>query len=125
MSALDPLVLVVEDEAPMRRFLRAALAARSYRVAEASTAREGIASITSQRPDVVLLDLGLPDADGIAVTQEIRGWSEVPVVVLSARGREADKVAALDAGADDYLTLPFLADVVLAHVRAALRRSGA
>ena len=123
MSALDPLVLVVEDEAPMRRFLRAALAARSFRVAEAATAREGIVAITSQPPDVVLLDLGLPDADGIDVTKEIRGWSDVPIVVLSARGREADKVGALDAGADDYLTKPFGVDELLARLRAALRRA--
>jgi two-component system KDP operon response regulator KdpE len=115
-------VLVVEDEAPMRRFLRAALAARGYRVVEAGTAKEGIGALTSRPPDVLLLDLGLPDADGIDVTREIRGWSDVPIIVLSARGREADKVAALDAGADDYLTKPFGVDELLARLRVAQRR---
>jgi two-component system KDP operon response regulator KdpE len=123
MSAIEPLVLIVEDEAPMRRFLRAALAARSFRVAEAASAREGIIAITAERPDLVLLDLGLPDADGIDVTRGLREWSDVPIIVLSARGREADKVAALDAGADDYLTKPFGVDELLARMRVALRRS--
>jgi two-component system KDP operon response regulator KdpE len=123
MSALEPLVLVIEDEAPMRRFLRAALSARSFRVAEAGTAKEGIVAITASRPDVVLLDLGLPDADGIDVTRGLRGWTDVPIIVLSARGRESDKVAALDAGADDYLTKPFGVDELLARLRVALRRA--
>jgi two-component system KDP operon response regulator KdpE len=123
VSAVEPLVLIVEDEAPMRRFLRAALVAREFRVAEVATAREGIAAITAQRPDVVLLDLGLPDADGIDVTKGLREWSDVPIIVLSARGRESDKVAALDAGADDYLTKPFGVDELLARLRVALRRA--
>jgi two-component system KDP operon response regulator KdpE len=123
MSAPEPLVLLVEDEAPMRRFLRAALTARSFRVAEAATAREGIVAITASRPDVVLLDLGLPDADGIDVTRGLREWTDVPIIVLSARGRESDKVQALDAGADDYLTKPFGVDELLARMRVALRRS--
>jgi two-component system KDP operon response regulator KdpE len=123
MSALEPLVLVIEDEAPMRRFLRAALSARSFRVAEAGTAQEGMVAITASRPDVVLLDLGLPDADGIDVTRGLRGWTDVPIIVLSARGRESDKVAALDAGADDYLTKPFGVDELLARLRVALRRA--
>jgi len=123
LSAREPLVLVIEDEAPMRRFLRAALTARSFRVAEAGTAREGIVAITASPPDVVLLDLGLPDADGIDVTRGLREWTGVPIIVLSARGRESDKVAALDAGADDYLTKPFGVDELLARMRVALRRA--
>jgi two-component system, OmpR family, KDP operon response regulator KdpE len=123
MTTTAPLVLIVEDEAPMRRFLRAALVARDFRVAEAATAREGIVAITAQLPDLVLLDLGLPDADGIDVTRGLREWSEVPLIVLSARGRETDKVAALDAGADDYLTKPFGVDELLARMRVALRRT--
>jgi len=123
MNAVEPLVLVVEDEAPMRRFLRAALTARSFRVAEAASAREGVVAITASKPDVVLLDLGLPDADGIDVTRELREWTDVPIIVLSARGREADKVLALDAGADDYLTKPFGVDELLARMRVALRRA--
>jgi two-component system KDP operon response regulator KdpE len=122
VSAPDPLVLIVEDEAPMRRFLRAALSARSFRVAEAASAREGIVAITADKPDVVLLDLGLPDEDGIEVTRGLREWTDVPIIVLSARGRESDKVAALDAGADDYLTKPFGVDELLARMRVALRR---
>jgi two-component system KDP operon response regulator KdpE len=123
MNSVEPLVLIVEDEAPMRRFLRAALTARSFRVAEATSAREGITAITASRPDVVLLDLGLPDADGIDVTRGLREWTEVPIIVLSARGRESDKVQALDAGADDYLTKPFGVDELLARIRVALRRA--
>jgi two-component system KDP operon response regulator KdpE len=123
MNAAEPLVLIVEDEAPMRRFLRAALTARSFRVTEAASAREGVIAITASKPDVVLLDLGLPDADGIDVTRELRGWTDVPIIVLSARGRETDKVQALDAGADDYLTKPFGVDELLARIRVALRRA--
>jgi two-component system KDP operon response regulator KdpE len=119
----EPLVLVVEDEAPMRRFLRAALTARSFQVAEATSAGEGVVAITASRPDVVLLDLGLPDADGIDVTRGLREWTDVPIIVLSARGREADKVQALDAGADDYLTKPFGVDELLARIRVVLRRA--
>jgi two-component system, OmpR family, KDP operon response regulator KdpE len=120
-----PLVLVVEDEPQMRRFLRASLTAHAFRLAEAGTAREALASITTQNPEVILLDLGLPDADGIELTREIRGWSSVPIIVISARGREADKVDALDSGADDYLTKPFGVAELLARIRVALRRSSA
>jgi two-component system KDP operon response regulator KdpE len=123
MTTTEPLVLIIEDEAPMRRFLRAALAARSFRVAEAASAREGVVAITASKPDVVLLDLGLPDADGIDVTRGLREWTDVPIIVLSARGRESDKVQALDAGADDYLTKPFGVDELLARMRVALRRA--
>lgn len=123
MSAEAPLVLLIEDEPPMRRFLRAALGAGSFRLVEAATAREGLAQAASRTPDLILLDLGLPDADGIEVTRSIREWSAVPIIVLSARGQEADKVAALDAGADDYLTKPFGVEELLARMRAAFRRA--
>jgi two-component system KDP operon response regulator KdpE len=123
MTTEGPLVLVVEDEPQMRRFLRASLTAHSFRLAEAGTAQEALASITAQSPEVILLDLGLPDRDGIELTREIRGWSSVPIIVISARGREADKVEALDSGADDYLTKPFGVGELLARIRVALRRA--
>ena len=123
MSAHDPLVLVVEDEPQMRRFLRAALTARPFRLVEAATAAEAMIVATSHNPEIILLDLGLPDGDGIDLTRRLRTWSAVPVIVISARGREADKVEALDAGADDYLTKPFGLDELLARMRAALRRA--
>ena len=107
----------------MRRFLRTALGAQDYRLAEATSAREGLALAASRNPDVILLDLGLPDRDGLDVTRELRGWSTVPIIVLSARGREQDKVAALDLGADDYLTKPFGVEELLARIRVALRHS--
>ncbi len=114
-------VLVVEDEAPMRKFLRATLESHGYDAVLAETANEGIAMATQHAPDVVLLDLGLPDRDGLEVTRLLREWSKVPIIVLSARGREDDKVQALDAGADDYLTKPFGVNELLARVRVALR----
>jgi two-component system KDP operon response regulator KdpE len=123
VTSASPLVLVVEDEPQMRRFLRASLTSHGFRLAEAGNAREALAPATSQSPEVILLDLGLPDRDGIDLAREIRGWSRVPIIVLSARGREADKVEALDAGADDYLTKPFGVNELLARIRAALRRS--
>jgi two-component system KDP operon response regulator KdpE len=116
-------ILIVEDENQMRRFLRTALEVHDYRILEASTAREGLAHATAHNPDVMLLDLGLPDGDGIEVTRRLREWSRMPVIVLSARGREEDKVAALDAGADDYLTKPFSVGELLARVRVALRHA--
>src|SRR5215468_365049 len=103
----EPLLLLIDDEAPIRRFLATTLSAHGYRFAAAATAKEGILLASAQPPDVILLDLGLPDADGLDVTRQIRGWSAVPIIVLSARGQEQDKVKALDAGADDYLTKPF------------------
>jgi two-component system KDP operon response regulator KdpE len=121
--AAAPLLLLIEDEPQMRRFLRAALGAQDYRLVEASTAREGLSQAASRNPDVILLDLGLPDRDGLEVTREIRGWSTTPIIVLSARGREQDKVAALDLGADDYLTKPFGVDELLARIRVALRHA--
>jgi two-component system KDP operon response regulator KdpE len=124
-QAHSPLVLMIEDEEPIRRFLRATLEANSYRVKEAGTAREGMLLAVTQRPDVILLDLGLPDGDGLTVTRSLRKESAVPIVVLSARGQESDKVAALDAGADDYLTKPFGVGELLARLRVALRHSAA
>lgn len=121
MSEPRTRVLVVEDEAPMRRFLRATLASHGYEVLEAASAAECIRMATQHNPEVVLLDLGLPDADGLDVTRELRGWSATPIIVLSARGREEDKVEALDTGADDYLTKPFGVNELLARLRVALR----
>jgi two-component system KDP operon response regulator KdpE len=118
------LVLVVEDDPQMRRFLRASLASRGFRLVEAATAEEVTAIVTGQSPEVILLDLGLPDGDGIALARNIREWSRVPIIVISARGREADKVEALDGGADDYLTKPFGVNELMARIRVALRRAG-
>lgn len=116
-------VLVVDDERQIRRFLRAALVTQGYEVSEAGGVREAIEVATTSRPDVVILDLGLPDGDGVTVVQNLREWTQTPILVLSVRGQEADKVSALDAGADDYLTKPFSTGELLARLRAALRRS--
>ena len=118
-----PLVLLIEDEEPIRRFLRATLESNHYRVKEAGTAREGTLQAVTTYPDIILLDLGLPDGDGLHVTRAIRKESRTPIVVLSARGQETDKVAALDAGADDYLTKPFGVSELLARLRVALRHA--
>jgi two-component system KDP operon response regulator KdpE len=123
MADPKPVVLLIEDEPQMRRFLRAALEPHDYRLVDAETAREGLAHATAHSPDVVLLDLGLPDMDGLEVTRRIREWSRMPIIVLSARGRESDKVAALDAGADDYVTKPFAVGELLARMRVALRHA--
>ena len=114
-------ILIVEDEPPIRRLLRATLAAHEHRTLEASTGAEALTALRHHRPDLVLLDLGLPDLDGQALIGRIRELSPVPIVVLSSRGDEAAKVAALDAGADDYVTKPFGADELMARLRAALR----
>jgi two-component system KDP operon response regulator KdpE len=119
----DALVLLVEDEPQMRRFLRAALTARPFRLIEAASVSEAKLLATSHNPEIILLDLGLPDGDGIELTASLREWSRVPIIVISARGREADKVEALDAGADDYLTKPFGVDELLARMRVALRHA--
>jgi len=116
-------VLVIDDEAAIRRFLRAALMSQGYQVTEAASGSEGLTQASTRTPDLILLDLGLPDLDGLAVTQRLRAWTETPIVVLSARGQEADKIAALDAGADDYVTKPFTMGELAARMRAALRRS--
>ncbi len=118
-----PLILIIEDEEPIRRFLRATLAVNHFRVRESSTARDGLLQAVTAHPDLILLDLGLPDGDGLQVTQSVRTESAVPIVILSARGQESDKVAALDAGADDYLTKPFGVGELLARIRVALRHS--
>jgi len=118
-----PLVVVVEDEPQMRKFIRASLVSHGHRVVEAGRASEAVALVTSHNPELVLMDLGLPDADGIELTRQIREWSRVPIIVISARGREDDKVAALDAGADDYLTKPFGVNELLARMRVALRHA--
>ena len=120
-----PLVLVVEDEVQVRRFLRAALGSHGYRVLEADTVREAEQLATSHVPDVYLLDLVLPDGDGIDLARRLREWTKAPIIVVSARGREEDKVNALDAGADDYLTKPFGVNELLARLRVALRHARA
>lgn len=120
---MKPLILVIEDDAQIRRFLRATLAAEGYQFHEALTAAEGIAQAAARQPDLVLLDLGLPDQDGVEVIREIRQWSQMPIIVLSARGQEKDKIAALDLGADDYVAKPFAVGELLARMRAGLRRS--
>ncbi len=119
----EPLILIVEDEAEIRRYLKATLSAHDLTPLEAATAREALQLITTRRPDIILLDLGLPDRDGMELIREVRGWSRTPVIVLSARGQEADKIAALDLGADDYLTKPFAAGELIARIRVALRHA--
>jgi len=121
MTSAAATVLVIEDELQIRRFLRASLSAEGFTVLEAETARDGLAQATRHLPDLILLDLGLPDADGITVIHSLREWSQVPIIVLSARSQEPDKVVALDSGADDYLTKPFGVAELLARIRVALR----
>jgi two-component system KDP operon response regulator KdpE len=123
--AHSPLVLVVDDEKPIRRFLNAALHGNGYRTVEAERGEEALREAATRTPDIVLLDLGLPDVDGIEVTRRLREWSTVPIVVLSARGQEQDKIAALDAGADDYVTKPFAVGELMARMRVALRHRAA
>ncbi|HVU06064.1 MAG TPA: response regulator [Polyangiaceae bacterium] len=118
------LVLLVEDEPQMQRFLRASLGSHGFRLLEAATGAEAVLQATTHSPDIVLMDLGLPDVDGIALTRKLREWSRVPIIVISARGREEDKVEALDAGADDYLTKPFGVNELFARIRVALRHAG-
>jgi two-component system KDP operon response regulator KdpE len=116
-------LLVIEDEAQVRRFLRSSLAPTHYKLLEADTGERGLAIATSCHPDVILLDLGLPDVDGIEVTRRLREWTTVPIIILSARGQDQDKVSALDAGADDYLTKPFSFPELLARIRVAARHA--
>jgi two-component system KDP operon response regulator KdpE len=122
---MKPLILLVEDDPQIRRFLRAALDADGYRLLEAVTAEEGSAQAAARQPDLILLDLGLPDRDGLDVIRGVRKWGKIPILVLSARGQEKDKIAALDLGADDYVAKPFAVGELLARIRAALRRSTA
>jgi two-component system KDP operon response regulator KdpE len=118
---LKPLVLVVEDEEAICNFISAVLSSNGYRVVKAKTGKEGLSMFTSHAPDVVLLDLGLPDTDGIEVLKSIRQWSKAPIVIVSARGNEREKVAALDFGADDYIVKPFGTSELLARIRTAIR----
>ncbi|WP_370680925.1 response regulator [Comamonas sp. GB3 AK4-5] len=122
MTATAPRILLIEDEASIRRFVRLALEDEGWQVFEADTAKRGLIEAASRQPDAVVLDLGLPDADGKTVIAELRSWSALPILVLSAREREEEKVAVLDAGADDYLTKPFGVPELLARLRVLLRR---
>ena len=123
MTELRPTILVIEDEPEIRRFLRTSLGAEGYRVVEAETGERGVIDAGTHKPDLAIVDLGLPDLDGVEVIRRIRAWSRMPVVVLSARAREQAKIEALDAGADDYVTKPFGVGELLARVRVALRHS--
>jgi two-component system KDP operon response regulator KdpE len=123
MTESKPVVLVVEDEPQMRKFVRIALESHDYRVLEAETAAEAIRQATAYTPDAILLDLGLPDMDGLELTRRLREWSGVPILVISAREQEEIKVRALDGGADDYLTKPFGAAELMARLRVALRHA--
>jgi len=125
MSHPVPVAVVIEDEPQIRRFVRAALEAEGWQVFEADTAQRGLTEAGTRKPDLLVLDLGLPDGDGLEVIRDVRSWSAVPIVVLSARVDEADKIAALDAGADDYLTKPFGVGELLARVRANLSQCSA
>jgi len=124
VSENKPTILLIEDEPPLVKFLRVTLG-QDYHVIEATTGESGVRHAAYDRPDLIILDLGLPDLDGIDVTKRVREWSAVPIIVVSARGKEQDKVVALDAGADDYLTKPFGAGELMARVRVALRHAAA
>jgi len=119
----EPVVVLIEDETQIRRFLRATLTGQGYRLFEATNGADGLVEVGSRQPDVVIVDLGLPDMDGLDVIRRLREWTKVPVIVLSARGHERDKVTALDAGADDYVSKPFGAGELLARIRVALRHA--
>jgi two-component system KDP operon response regulator KdpE len=122
MAELAPVVILVEDERQIRRFVRTALEAEGWNVVETDTVKQGLTDAGTRKPDLIILDLGLPDGDGMEFIRDVRSWSKVPIIVLSARGGEHDKIGALDAGADDYLTKPFGVGELLARVRAAARR---
>jgi two-component system KDP operon response regulator KdpE len=122
MTEVGQRVLVVDDENSIRRYLRAALGAQGFAVYEAANGQEAINAVISHHPDIIILDLGLPDFDGIEVTRRLREWSQTPIIILSVREAENDKIAALDAGADDYLTKPFGTGELMARMRVALRR---
>jgi two-component system KDP operon response regulator KdpE len=122
MTESSPRILVVDDEPAIRRFLRVSLTARGYTIYEAADGEEALQAVLAHRPDLLILDLGLPDLDGVQVTRSLREWTQIPIIILSVREQESDKIAALDAGADDYLTKPFGLGELLARIRAALRR---
>jgi len=123
MREFGPNILVIDDERAIRRFLQTSLTAHGCTVFEAANGREGLEAVVAKRPDLVILDLGLPDMDGIDIIRQLREWSQIPIVILSVREREADMIAALDAGADDYLTKPFSMGELIARLRATLRRA--
>jgi two-component system KDP operon response regulator KdpE len=118
-----PHILIVDDERPIRRFLKASLDAHGFLISEAATGNEAILEVAQASPDIIILDLGLPDLDGTEVTRRIREWSQVPIIILSVRDRENDKISALDAGADDYLTKPFSLGELMARIRVAMRHA--
>ena len=118
-----PLILVVEDDAPVRNLITTTLKANDYRFQTAANGEAGVLATASQNPDIILLDLGLPDMDGIEVIKRVRSWSNVPIIVISARSEDTDKIDALDAGADDYLTKPFSVEELLARLRVTQRLS--
>jgi two-component system KDP operon response regulator KdpE len=122
MSATGQRVLVVDDETSIRRYLRAALSAQGFTIYEAANGQEAVNAVVFHHPDLIILDLGLPDFDGVEVTRRLREWSQTPIIILSVREAENDKIAALDAGADDYLTKPFGTGELMARIRVALRR---
>src|SRR3954469_9219995 len=121
MSGTPPVILVIDDEPPIQKFLRVTLEAQGYQVVEAVTGKAGLIHAASRTPDLIILDLGLPDIDGVDVTRQLREWSKIPIIIVSARGKEQDKILALDAGADDYLTKPFGVGELMARVRVAMR----
>ena len=123
MSKTDPVIIVIEDDPPIRRFLRTGLSTHGFAVFEADTGKQGIVEVGVRKPDLVILDLGLPDMDGVEVIKAIRAWSAIPIIILSARSSEQFKIDALDAGADDYLTKPFGIGELLARIRVALRHA--
>lgn len=123
MTETDRTILVVDDETPIRRFLRTSLAAYGYTIQEAATGTEALERAVSSPPDLIVLDLGLPDMNGMEVIRRLREWTQVPLIVVTVRDREEDKITALDAGADDYLTKPFSLGELMARLRVALRRS--
>lgn len=123
MTNEGPRLLVVDDERAIRRFLTTALSAHDYHIFEAANGQEALTAVIQHRPDIVILDLGLPDMDGLEVTRRLREWTDLPIIILSVRGQEQDKIAALDAGADDYLVKPFSTGELMARIRAALRRA--
>lgn len=123
MSETKVRILIVDDERPIRRFLHAALSAHGYEIFEATTGQEALNAVIQYRPDLLILDLGLPDIDGVTVTRRLREWTTLPIIILSVRDRETDKITALDAGADDYLTKPFSTGELMARLRVALRHT--